>query len=373
MKLGLVSILMPAYNGADFIRQAVDSVIAQSYPAWELIVVDDGSTDTTAAIIATYPDPRIRYVFQENRGQAAALNHGLALAAGEFVTTLDVDDWLTVDSLRDRVQYLEQHPEDGAVYGDGIYCDVAGRQVMRFSEYRIGDVMGDVYGTLIATPFFGTGANVLVRCTVLDQYGIYYDESIVWCQDYDFYIRIAAVTTFGVIATPTLWYRLHNANMTMSMTRPQRVESLIATRLKILESPRFAALSVDAKAMFFQSILNQELFGREADQAMFINSAAFRSLPSRKQARIMRFAAHTYLVRGEHLDFARQLLRGSWQRSLLEPQTVIVLALASLNPRLAGRMIRRWQQFRTRDAAPMASPFEMAQATTPPRPSIGVQ
>lgn len=356
---GLVSIVMPAYNGAKFIRQAIDSVIAQSYPCWELIVVDDGSTDATAAIVAAYHDPRIRYTYQENRGQAAALNRGLALAAGEFVTTLDVDDWLTEHSLRDRVEYLDKHPEHGVVYGDGYYCDVTGRLLMRFSEYRIGAITGDVYSTLIYSPFFGTGANVLVRRAVLDQHGIRYDESILWCQDYDFYIRIAAVTTFGTVATPIVWYRLHAANMTMSLARPRRFESLVATRCKVVQSPRFASLSDDEKVVFFQQVL-QELYSREADQTLFVNSATFRTLPRRKQARTLRLTAYAYLIRREHVGFARRLLYRAWLLNPFEPRTALIFALAVLDPSLAGRAIRGWHALHSRAPVRKATPFEMA-------------
>ena len=359
MQPGLVSILMPAYNGAEFIRQAVDSVIVQSYPQWELVVVDDGSTDQTAAIIAGYPDARIRYAFQENRGQAAALNRGLALAEGEFITTLDVDDWLAVDSLADRVAYLAHHLEDGAVYGNGFYCDVAGRPLMRFSENRVGDVAGDVYATLIYTPFFGTGANVMVRRQVLDQHQIQYDESIVWCQDYDFYIRIAAVARFGLVHTPTVWYRLHAANMTMAMTKTRQLRSLLATRLKVLRSPRFAELTAAEQGQFFNVLLSQDAGDREADQAGVVDSAAFRSLPPAVQAKILLQAAQVHLLQ-QRLGPARRLLRRAWVRHPFGPRTAAALALAHLSPSLARAAILRWRRLRGMPTGPVVSPLEAA-------------
>ena len=91
---GLVSIVMPVFNGAVFLSQAITSVLDQEYPDWELIVIDDGSTDHSAEIIRSFAhhEPRIRYIYQQNAGQAAALNHGLNVMRGEFVTTLDADD-----------------------------------------------------------------------------------------------------------------------------------------------------------------------------------------------------------------------------------------------------------------------------------------
>lgn len=93
----LVSIVMPAYNAAKFIAASIDSVLAQTYPHWELIVVDDGSTDNTAAVVAAYCrcDARIRYYYQENARQSRARNQGIAKSSGEYVAFLDADDlWL---------------------------------------------------------------------------------------------------------------------------------------------------------------------------------------------------------------------------------------------------------------------------------------
>ena len=173
---GLVSIVMPVYNGEQYLRQAIDSVLAQSYPQWELVVVDDGSSDGTSTIIESYTDERIRYTYQENRGQAAALNRGLELSCGEFTTTLDADDWLAPNSLQDRVAHLQAHSEYGVAYGDGVYCNAAGEAVLRFTEHMPSGVAGDVYDTLIVSPFYGTGAAVLVRSQILDRLQIRYDE-----------------------------------------------------------------------------------------------------------------------------------------------------------------------------------------------------
>ena len=128
----LVSIIMPAYNGEKFIDQAINSVIDQTYDNWELIVIDDGSQDGTKEIVQNYKDPRIRYFYQYNQGQAAALNKGLDLARGEFITTLDVDDWYTPTSLEDRIEFLISYPQFGAVYADGYYCDIHGNPIMLF-------------------------------------------------------------------------------------------------------------------------------------------------------------------------------------------------------------------------------------------------
>jgi glycosyltransferase involved in cell wall biosynthesis len=344
MEAKLVSVIMPAYNGENYIVKAVESVIAQTYENWELIVVDDGSTDQTAFLVKAFNDPRIKYVYQENRGQAAALNHGLSIAKGDYITTLDTDDWFTIDSLSARVQFLDQQPEFGVVYGDGIYCDVDGKPLMRFSENRVGDVMGDVYNVLINTPFFGTGGNVMVRREIFETYHIRYDESIVWCQDYDIYIRIAERTAFGVIDVVTIWYRLHEANMTMSMSRERRLESYIRMKQKVLSSPRFLEVPISSRVEFFYyQFLIHGRVGQLDEQMALAKSEHFCALPKQKQAQLLRGAANHYISSGEHVGFSRVLLRTAWALQPVNPKTSLVLILSYLHPHVAKWIVNHWQ------------------------------
>jgi glycosyltransferase involved in cell wall biosynthesis len=353
----LVSIIMPAYNGEAFITQAIDSVLMQTYPHWELIVVNDGSTDATAQIVSAYENPQIRLVDQENQGQAAALNRGLDLARGDYITTLDVDDWFTANSLLERVRFLDKNPEFGAVYGDGYYCDVDGKPICRFSEFRIGSVDGDVYDVLISNPFFGTGANIMARRQVFTKQQLRYDESITWCQDHDIYIRMAESTSFGNIDEIILWYRLHEANMTLSISDGQRLESLLKTKLKVLDSPRFAGVSVDAKSGFFYSFLRSDLQGRFDHQTMVFEHPQFLALPKQQQARLLRTVANDYLLRGEEVQVAKGWLKQAWILAPFDPKTISASVLASLTPGLSRSILRRWRQMPSQKNG-SANPFE---------------
>ena len=355
----LVSVIMPAYNGEDFIEKAVQSMLGQSYSNWELIVVDDGSTDKTASIIKSFTDPRIIYVYQENRGQASALNHGLSISKGDYITTLDTDDWFTVNSIMDRVQFLNQHSDFGVVYGDGIYCDVDAKPLMRFSEHRINNVTGDVFDILITTPFFGTGGNVMVRRDVIGDRNIQYDESIVWCQDYDIYIRIAEYATFGVIDAVTIWYRLHEANMTMSMPKGRRLESYIRMKYKVLSSSRFLSVSEEFKGKFFYWLLVFDLAHRVDEQTAIIKGTHFRGMSKPQQVRLLRLVANNYLMTGEEIKFAKELLLHAW---LLQPfglKTLLALFLAYLHPGLS-KWVLNWRQQRMRQNRQYNSPLQMA-------------
>ena len=360
----LVTILMPAYNGEVYLSQAIESVLAQIYPTWEMIIIDDGSTDNTAKIVAQYADARIRYTYQPNRGQAAALNRGLELARGKYVTTLDTDDWFTPNSLQARVNFLNEHPELGVVYGDGYYCDAAGRPLKRFSEYRIGSINGDVYDVLIATPFFGTGANVMVRREILERHQLRYDESIIWCQDHDIYIRIAEKTHFGVIENVTIWYRIHTANMTRSTPLGRRLESLLRTKCKVLASSRFTIVQPSHKVMFFDYLLIVDLQDQAEEQMAIMQTAQFRELPKQQQTRIMRLVATHYLLKGKQIEFAKECLQKAWVLTPFDTKTSLIGLLAHLHPVVTRHVMQQWRQLQASKAGTHRSPFAMTTETS---------
>ncbi|MBF2046913.1 MAG: glycosyltransferase [Elainella sp. C42_A2020_010] len=120
-----VSIIIPAYNGERFITKALDSILAQTYSNYEIIVVNDGSTDQTAAVLQPYRD-RILYIEQANQGVAAARNRGMALAQGELIAFLDQDDVLLPDKLAVQVECVAQHPEIGIVHSGWRLVDAEG-------------------------------------------------------------------------------------------------------------------------------------------------------------------------------------------------------------------------------------------------------
>lgn len=356
----LISIVMPVYNGEKFLESAIQSVLAQTYPHWELIVVDDGSRDGSAGIIHSFQDERIRYIYQENRGQAAALNTGLDAARGEYVTTLDADDWLANDSLRARAVVFAAHPEYDVVYADGVYCNEAGERLLGFSEHMPAGLEGDVYDTLIVSPFYGTGATVLERRSILLERKIRYDEEIVWCQDWDIYIRVAEQAKFGFAPEIAINYRLHGAGMTTSMAAGRRLESLIRLRFKVLESQRFLAVMNAQKEAFFYDFLVRDLYGRPEEQERVFASQGFRSLPAAAQGRLMRLAANRYLSAGEDVQKGQLWLGAAWRLAPKDWKTALAYLLAQISPALARRVVGAYQ---SRRMGAQKNPFEMAGAT----------
>jgi glycosyltransferase involved in cell wall biosynthesis len=232
----LVSVIIPAYNCAAFIREAVDSALAQDDAAVEVIVVDDGSTDDTAAILASYGD-RIRLLSQANRGCAAARNLGLSHARGRYVAFLDGDDAWWPGKLRHQLQALAQTGHRMA-YSRFIawHPDAAGRyppaERMFSSEgmAQVSDcalVTGNTYEALLLDCIVWT-STVLVEKTALDQAGGF-DESLELGEDYDLWLRLSRSLPMLGLEQPTALYRQHPRSITRG-ARPINYEYLVLTR-----------------------------------------------------------------------------------------------------------------------------------------------
>lgn len=349
---------MPAYNAEAYISEAIESVLAQEYSEWELIVVDDGSSDATSEIIQGYDDERIIYKYQENQGQTVALNQGMELARGNYITTLDADDWYTPNSIGDRATYLDNNPEFGVVYGDGNYCNEIGESFLRFTEHMPAGITGDVYDVLIVSPFYGTGATIMQRKSILIHNKIQYDEAIVWCQDWDFYIRLAEVANFGFIDSNTIHYRIHSDGMTMAMPSGRRLDSQLRMRNKVLHSQRFETVSSVQKGQFFYDFLVKDLKGRVERQDEIFDSTQFLSLSNIQQSNLMRVTATEYILTSEHTDKAIKWLREAWLRTPYDLKTGIIVVLAMINIDVTRKVINAWQGRRKKGK--IVSPFELA-------------
>lgn len=198
-----VSVVMPVRNVAAYVADAVTSILAQRFEDWELIVVDDGSDDGTAAVLANVRDPRVRSVRQPASGITAALNRSIALCQGELIARMDGDDVALPDRLARQVAFLDAHPEVG-VLGTGW------RELL--PNGRVVDVpppVTDDAGLRALLPKRNPFAHptVVVRRHVGDAVG-WYDERWPVAQDYDLWIRLAAVTRFANLPEPLLLRRL---------------------------------------------------------------------------------------------------------------------------------------------------------------------
>jgi glycosyltransferase involved in cell wall biosynthesis len=206
----LVTVVIPAYNAEVFIAQTIKSVIVQTYPHWELIVVDDGSTDNTANIVSSFNDSRIRYIYQENRGLGEARNTGIHAAQSEIIAFLDADDVWDLKFLEKMVGLLNQHPQAAAVYCGFQYINSQGQSV---GNPRLQVVPLDIFHkTLIHKGNWLVPCAVVLRKKLVEEVGLF-DGELWGVEDTDMWIRLSARYPFVGLSEILVKYRVHNENM----------------------------------------------------------------------------------------------------------------------------------------------------------------
>lgn len=206
----VVSVLIPVYKGEAFITRAIESILSQTYPAVELLIVNDGSPDNSARLIAPYlADHRVRYFEQENMGTACARNTALARACGAFIGLCDQDDEWQPHKAYVQVAYLEKHPEVALVHSDVDYIDEDGQPLQHAQNYPA-PVSGYCFPQMyMSNPIQPVSA--MFRREVLDEVGRF-DPSIKYADDYDLWLRIASRYPIGYVDCPLARYRWHAEN-----------------------------------------------------------------------------------------------------------------------------------------------------------------
>ncbi len=181
----LVSVIIPCYNTADYLGEAIESVLAQTYGNFEVIVVDDGSTDNTPQVVRSFDDKRIRYVYQDNKGLPGARNTGIRHSKGQYLAFLDADDYFLPNKLTDQVAFLESHPDFGLVAGWHLRVDQNGR-IIKECKSRSGEV--SVEEQLVNNRFIIH--STLIRRDWVVRAGCF-DESLHGAEEWDFHSRLA--------------------------------------------------------------------------------------------------------------------------------------------------------------------------------------
>jgi glycosyltransferase involved in cell wall biosynthesis len=218
-KQPFVSVLMPVYNGRDYLRPAIESILNQTFKDFELLIINDGSKDDSQEIINSYKDPRIVSVVQENQGVARSLNNGLKIARGKYVRRHDADDISTADSLQIQVDFLESHPEYVMVCNQQAFMTLNGFIAYKyrvpnnkfFEGKPLKDLSFDDFATDRSSPVVH-GTACFRRQDVLDL-GCYRTEFIV-SEDNDLWLRLLERHKIGVMNVCNYYMRIHPGSAT---------------------------------------------------------------------------------------------------------------------------------------------------------------
>ena len=222
-KPGLVSVIIPTYNHAGFIRDAINSVLAQTYAPFEIIVVDDGSQDDTRSVVSTF-GAQVNYIWQENRGLSAARNTGIRVAKGEYIGVLDADDMYEPEFLARMVTRLETDPQAAGSYCGFLFVDARGKALFQTGR-RV--VAPEKFHAALVEGNFLVPECILVRADYYRRVGPF-DEALRACEDWDMWLRISRSNK--VIGTGEILIR-HRVLAGSMSSDPQR---MLNNRLAVL-------------------------------------------------------------------------------------------------------------------------------------------
>ncbi len=252
----LITVLMPVYNAASFLREAIDSVLQQTYRNFEFLIINDGSSDESEGIILSYKDERIRYVKNEsNLKLIATLNKGLELAKGKYIARMDADDICLQSRLEKQVALMEEYPAIGVC---GTCAETFGSKKVAM-RYDVGDEhirVKMLYRCNLLHP------SVIMRKAVIDHFGLRYNPEFIHAEDYDLFYRIGKVAKYANIPEVLMLYRDHAESVSRLNKPLQRANSALIIK------KQFADLGIeitDAEIELYRNLMNSQFEINESE------------------------------------------------------------------------------------------------------------
>ncbi len=244
-----ISVIVPAYNSEQTILATITSVQNQTFTDWEIVVINDGSTDNTLKTLEQIQDKRIIIYSYENQGLSSARNRGITKAAGEFVTFLDADDLWSPDKLELQLKAFQENPEAGVAYSLAVGGLEHAENLFTFVEGNKTIYQGQVYCQLLLENFIGCGSNILVRREAIESVG-FFDLQLNSCEDWDYYLRLAAKWSFVCVAKQQIIHRQTSGSMRTKVAVMEKA-GLLTLRKAFEATPQFNYLKNQSLARFY--------------------------------------------------------------------------------------------------------------------------
>ncbi|AFY99667.1 glycosyltransferase family 2 protein [Calothrix sp. PCC 6303] len=220
-----VSVVIPAYNAMAYLPQTIDSVLNQTFTDFEILVIDNSSSDNIIEWVSQIKDSRITLITHENRGATNSRNIGILRAKGEYIAFLDADDLWEKTKLEKQVSCLEQNPSVGLVYTWTDLIDSTGKLLKLSIKHQ---EEGYIWEKVVIQDVVGNGSCAMVRASCFQEVGLF-DSNVGIADDFDMWIRIAAVYEFAVVKECLVLYRQHQNNSSKNR------QKIIETHAQIIE------------------------------------------------------------------------------------------------------------------------------------------
>ena len=319
----LISVIIPCFNDGNYLHEAIESVLAQSYKNVEIIVIDDGSTDNTKLVVQKFP--QIKYIYQVNQGVSSARNTGIVHSKGDYICFLDADDWLLPQALETNIQIIEGNNECAFVSGSYISVHmhypyrlyVSPERLNIEERYTITDqkiaIGKDHYQNFLKGNYIGMHAAVLYRHWVFDEFK--FDTALTGCEDYDLFLKVSRKYPVLDHALPIAAYRFHDNNTTANTSM------MLYSALAVLDKQKAGLRNIKEEENFnkgrnswkkiysnlvYQKIINPISHGRYKkedlqllwlnDKKLYFNYVVKKILMEYK--RIIKKATPDFLLRG---------------------------------------------------------------------------
>ncbi|MDF5732135.1 MAG: glycosyltransferase [Rhizonema sp. PD38] len=281
----LISVIIPAYNAEGTILETIASVQQQTFSNFEIVVINDGSTDSTVELLNTVDDPRIKIFSYSNGGLPVARNRGISHATGEFLAFLDADDLWTPDKLEQQLAALQQHPNAGVAYSWIYFMEEKGNS-LSFHPSEPVFFEGNVYANLLVGDFIYNGSNTLIRKQAINSTGEF-DPALKSCEDWDYWLRLALHWHFVVVPKHQIYYRRSTG-----------------------------AMSSKVEVMKEASLITLEKAYRSAPPEL-------QYLKNQSLTSFQKYCADLYLKQSTNMSGVKQAGQHLWMAICLQPQTLL--------------------------------------------------
>lgn len=292
-----ISVVMPVYNAAAHLVEAVRSVLAQTFAEFELLAINDGSTDDSARILQEFSDPRLRILHQENQGVVAALNRGIREARGSFICRMDSDDICAPDRLARQVEYLDAHNDIALLGGFIATIDEDGHELAPVVPYPISHE--EIWAGLGVRPWVICHPAVMFRRQAALEAGLY-DPAFLHAEDAEFFARLMSRHRAANLPRVVLRYRLRRGGVSMKNKRHGQINAALVAEMirqwrpgmpfvatseqrrvadRAIEALGLSTSQAEAEAAYRCRIARELLRGRQWTRAAGFYFAAARHQP----------------------------------------------------------------------------------------------
>ncbi|RUT02707.1 glycosyl transferase [Dulcicalothrix desertica PCC 7102] len=255
-----ITVIIPAYNAEKTILETIKSIQEQTFSNFEIIVINDGSTDDTQLVLEKIKEPRLKIISSQNEGVSAARNKGIKAAQSEYIAFIDADDLWTNDKLELQLAAIKANPDIGVVYSWTSQMDETGKKF--HSGARV-FIEGNVYQDLLIVNFLENGSTPLMRKECVDEIGGF-NVNLKYGEDWEFYIRLAAKYKFAVIPKQQVFYRQSPSSATSKVAVMEQnllmtleiIYQSVPSHLQYLKNQTLAALYHYLAATYFAHVKN---------------------------------------------------------------------------------------------------------------------